>query len=1318
MKKRRLLWLLPPLVLLGAACATLESHWLRETLRARLVEQVTRGSGGRAELQALDFSLRRLTITLRGFTLHGREPAGRAPLFDAARIEARLEIDGLFRPKVRLAALEIERPRFRLYVYPDGYTNLPRPSRAGPPEDFVTSLLRAKIGHLAITEGLFDLDSHLVPFAMQADQVKANLTYDAALNVYKTEFTSGAVYLPGPLRPSLEASAVMERGRIRVEHAHVQLGATHADATGAIDNLLRPSLRFDYHGAALLSDIEPSPVREGFGTATGVLTYDLDNGLRISGHARTEQLGYAARGIHVRRVAAECDFVLTPSRLLLNGLRVKSPYGDWNGTGDLRDWSDFTLAGRLTRMPLDKMRALVSGQPYPWNADLTGPLTLSGHLSALGADRLRLDARLRVEPLEGQLPVRGELNAAWRQETGTVDFDASELATATARLSFHGVLGERLEAHLASTNLEELAPVIALASGRSSVQFPVTLDHGRAELDAVITGPMDSPEIRGHVRLANVVYATVHYNRVTAAYRINSTRLEIEDFVSHHEPARITGRLSLALDHWQPTLGGQLKASARVERGDIARLVRLFGPELPLAGTVDAAVEVEGSPGNPRGTLKLSMTNGNWGEERFEHFNSEMSLDAAGALRGSMALDRARATLDGHWTHPRDNPWHGTLNLHSALESLPLAEIETLRDLRPGMEGILQGDLRAAFAIDDGRPTLGALDGELRAAEVKLGSRSLGALRVWGETKAGTLSARATLALPQGTLEGDARVQMSGSFPAEGRLHLPRLTFGLLHDVITDPSAEPWPVRGFLDGTLTFSGPLSEPRRLGARLTVATLQVRPRQQEVVENQPDTNDLTLRNSAPLVIEYTSGVAYVRQAKLTALETDLTLAGSYTPGARAPWNIDVDGTANLAVAGSFYKDLLAAGSARVHAALRGESANPRMSGRMVISNASFFLKDLPNGIEQAEGTILFDQNRANIERFEGRTGAGRFRLGGFVGFHTDELIYRLQAQATSVRVRYPEGVSTTLNAELTLTGSTRRALLAGTITVERSGFNLSSDLANLVGSAGNPIPTAATQNEFLRNLQFDVRVRTSPDAVFLSTYTTGLQTTADLRLRGSPAKPILLGSIKANQGQVNFLGNRYAISRGEILFYNAAIVQPQIDLDLETRVRGITVYLNVAGPLSRINVNYRSEPPLQSSEILALLTVGRAPSSTTTSIATSDRIRTQTEMENSAATQTLLGGALTSALNRRSERLFGASRIRIDPSSTNVDNLPSARLSIERSISRDITLTYITNLNRSQQQVVQLEWDLSRQWSLIAIKDENGTFAVDFLFRRRF
>jgi translocation and assembly module TamB len=47
-------------------------------------------------------------------------------------------------------------------------------------------------------------------------------------------------------------------------------------------------------------------------------------------------------------------------------------------------------------------------------------------------------------------------------------------------------------------------------------------------------------------------------------------------------------------------------------------------------------------------------------------------------------------------------------------------------------------------------------------------------------------------------------------------------------------------------------------------------------------------------------------------------------------------------------------------------------------------------------------------------------------------------------------------------------------------------------------------------------------------------------------------------------------------------------------LQTCARGIDITISVSGPISKLNVNYRSDPPLQFSDIVALLATGRAPS----------------------------------------------------------------------------------------------------------------------------
>jgi len=49
---------------------------------------------------------------------------------------------------------------------------------------------------------------------------------------------------------------------------------------------------------------------------------------------------------------------------------------------------------------------------------------------------------------------------------------------------------------------------------------------------------------------------------------------------------------------------------------------------------------------------------------------------------------------------------------------------------------------------------------------------------------------------------------------------------------------------------------------------------------------------------------------------------------------------------------------------------------------------------------------------------------------------------------------------------------------------------------------------------------------------------------------------------------------------------------------------------------------------------------------------------------------------------------------------------------------VTFTYITNLSRGQEQIVRIEWNVNRRWSIVALRDEDGLFGIDVLFRKQF
>jgi translocation and assembly module TamB len=245
-----------------------------------------------------------------------------------------------------------------------------------------------------------------------------------------------------------------------------------------------------------------------------------------------------------------------------------------------------------------------------------------------------------------------------------------------------------------------------------------------------------------------------------------------------------------------------------------------------------------------------------------------------------------------------------------------------------------------------------------------------------------------------------------------------------------------------------------------------------------------------------------------------------------------------------------------------------------------------------------------------------------------------------------------------------------------------------------------------------MRFDVHIANAPTFEVETSLTRNVQSEVDLRLRGTPVSPTLAGTISVNSGDIQVLGNRYTVNRADIRFLNPVRIEPTFDVDLETRTSGITVNVTLSGTAEHLTVNYSSDPPLQSREIIALLAVGRDP----TALGSAAQFSSSTAGFSDAGG--LLGEAVSEQLSSRLQRFFGASRVKIDPTLTGVDNLPAARLTVEQQVSRDITVTYITNLNRTQEQIVRVEWEFNQHWSAVALRNSNGLFGIDVLYRKRF
>jgi translocation and assembly module TamB len=320
----------------------------------------------------------------------------------------------------------------------------------------------------------------------------------------------------------------------------------------------------------------------------------------------------------------------------------------------------------------------------------------------------------------------------------------------------------------------------------------------------------------------------------------------------------------------------------------------------------------------------------------------------------------------------------------------------------------------------------------------------------------------------------------------------------------------------------------------------------------------------------------------------------------------------------------------------------------------------------------------------------------------------------ATANGVRLRYPPGVSSTANANLRLSGSSTSALLSGEVVVTKLGVTPGFDFGAYLERSKRSIAVTGSDNLETR-LRLDVHVVTTSE-LQMQTAIAKLTGNADLRIRGTADRPVAVGRVSANEGgELSFNGTKYHLERGEVTFSNPAKTEPIIDVQASTRVRDYDITVNISGDVSKSNglkATWHSEPPLPEADVIALLALGRTREE-------SAALEGGGSGFGGAASNLLISEALNTAVSSRVQRLFGVSRIKIDPqgltSETNVVRGP--QVTIEQQVASNLTITYSTNVSVASQQIIQVEYNITRNVSIVALRDQNGVVSFDVKIRQR-
>jgi translocation and assembly module TamB len=1323
------------LVLFAALSLYLNSDSFRETVRARVVADLERMTGGKVEITSFTWKLSSLQFEIHNLTIHGREAANEIPYAHADRITVGVKIVSFFSRKISLEKVAIDGSAFHLILYPDGSTNQPSPPPTQGNETPGQNLFDLAIKEIAVNNGTFMLNQEKIPFNLNGKEISAGMSYAAGEEAYDGHLDLAPVTIAyrnsTPFQAEVHGSFRLRDKEMEIKSLKLATRNSSLEGSGMLRHYNNPELTLDYQASLDLAEIaregKVPELRAGRADLKGNLAYQ-NKRYDSQGNMSVRDLEWRDLRMRLTGLDFNSPYALTPEKIALSRLQARIFGGNVQGDLQIANWNPPSPGSRskappqrgaarlhLSGVEINRVAAAISTPKLPLEKiALAGKVSGDVNSSWTGSperavSQLKLEVNPPANPTAKEVPVTAQLQATYHGDLRTLDVAALNLATRAIRVNATGQLGsEKAQARVSlnATDLRELQPALdALYPG---TRLPLTLE-GRASFNGVVFGKLDALSARGRVELEKfdselgLVPVTVakstpqtkprrlHWDALVGDLNYTPSAISLDRATLRRGAAQFGFSASATLHQGDfDEKNSQLSITLHVQNENLADMQALAETNYPLTGVVNADLQASGTLRTLRGSGKLQVTKLTAYGEPFKGFSSELRINGSEAVLENLSLSHNGARLAGSFA------WNFDSRAFRFDLTASNIDFENFHDVMPARLTVAG---QAGFHVTgSGTEDAPVINGQLDLHNIVLNRELVGSMTVLAETRGETLSLRGRSNFAEAELNVDGNVRLRGDWPGQIDLTFSRLDFDALirayfQGQITGHSS--------IAGAIGVRGPMRRPRDLNITGNISQLSA------------DVENVKLQNDGPVHLGVENQALKVDEFHLVGNETDVSIQGRVQLVSDHALDLRSKGRFNLKLLQGFNSNLVGNGPATFTVNIAGSSAQPQLSGRLELADASVSFVDLPNGLSHINGSLVFAQDRMQIEKLTAQTGGGVLNVGGFLAYRNG-LYFDLTATGKDVRLRYPPGVSSSADATLRYTGSARGSLLSGDIVVTRFGMNPHFDFANYLAQS-KKAPIISTLNPFLDNMRLDLHVTSTPE-LRVETSLAKLSGDVDLHVRGTAARPAIVGRVNIAEGDVYFKGTKYRLERGDITFSNPLSIEPVVNLDMSARVQGYDVTIGLHGEPTGgkgLSMTYRSDPPLSNNDIIALLAFGRTRDQT---------LYTATQPGQSAdsanASNAILGEALNSTFSDRVQRLFpGGSRVTIDPQFIGAENNPSARVTIEQQINNNLTFTYITSLTQSAETVIQVEYNIDKNVSIVAVRDQNGVLGFDVHIRRR-
>jgi translocation and assembly module TamB len=1157
-----------------------------------------------------------------------------------------------------------------------------------------------------------------------------------------------------PVHGKIEATLDLERTRLWLRNARLTAhnwGSKDRvlEVNGVLDDFRHPRWQAKIAGDLDLSLIDPitgyPDVPEGI-AHVNLIGGGQGGAFHLDGSVHAENASYTGKDVTARGINLDAWAHADQRRLLITQVLVRLRQGgEIAGFVDLSPWytgsspavpsssvsRDTTVRDVVPDIPMNgKVRADFRGVSVdavldmlctPAYRRLGIDARLNGKATAEWANgensSITITTALGLSPSRqtpaGEAPANGAIDATYTHRNGGVDLRKLELHLPASVLEAHGQLGvypmtnpSGLSLDFHSRNLAEFDTALRVLGvkrmGRiGAAALPLVL-AGEADFHGAWTDSLAKPHLAGDLKATRLSLEMptdgnqsqfVYLDEIDAVGSYSPAQIAIQRAQLIRGKARVSLVGTLDAAPRPPAYGGNSTVHARLEidKLNVADVQPFIATKenkkLPVTGLFDARVQVEGMLRAPSASGSLEMAGGSLYGEAFERLHAQGSLAGQTLKVGSARLGVAGGTFSASGSYDFKSK---RFQADARGAGIDIARIGSIQRRGWDVNGKLNLALIAAGTVADPH-----LDGHAAISSLTAGGQRFGALTATVHSAANrTLNYNATSQMEGAGLTLRGQTQLGGGYPTQAQLDFSRFNVGVL---LKMAHVKAFSGDSLLAGTITVNGPLAHVEQLRGEARLRELAM------------TLAGVRLQGVGGAHATLANGRIVLDPLHVTGDQTDMRMQGGLSLQGARQLDFAASGSVNLKLAETLDPDLTASGLTTFQVEAHGPMQHPNLQGRVDLRNGSLSLRDLSNGLSQMHGTLEFSQNRLDVKNLTAVSGGGQLNVGGYLAYERG-IYANLSVTGNSVRVRYPQGVSSLVDAKLQLQGSQNNLLLGGEVVITRFSTSPDFDLASLAAqtsTAGTAITPADAPSNHVR---LDVHIGSSPQLNFQNGFAK-LAGGVNLRVRGTLASPTLLGRVSISEGSAMIAGTRYELERGDINFTNPVRIEPMIDLNATARVEDYDISLGLHGTPQKMSVIYRSDPPLPEADVVSLLALGRT--------ASQQRLYTQ-QQEHAASTSAdaLLGGALNASMSSRVQKLFGASSVKIDPNYLGAFGNSTSRITVQEQFGRAVVLTYATSVNTTSQQLLQAEVSINRHLSLVLARDESGVLSMVIKNTRRY